>query len=218
MTRREIRALIRENTPWYQQIHLGLGLDTGSSFRWLVRRALGRRSQAELMLASLPDVRGRRVVDVGCNAGLYSLECSCRGAANVLGIERDPRMFGHARVVERIYRETGRPVGAVRFENADLMQRLDLLDDRDVLIACCVLYHLDPLAALQDAIAKSTLDTLAIQGNTAWCKPADGQPGVKHPDVAGIEGITRFVEGAGFRVESVARPDHQFPVIVARRA
>jgi hypothetical protein len=37
-----------------------------------------------------------------------------------------------------------------------------------------------------------------------------------HREIAGVEGITRFAEGAGFGVDSVTA-HHQFPVVVARR-
>lgn len=219
MKRSEIQQLIREHQPWYQQIHFGFLLDTKSSFRHHVRQLLGRRSQWDLLLEALPDLKGRRVIDVGCNAGTNSIEMSCRDAADVLGVEINPRMVAHAQVAERIYRAQGRPIGKVRFENVDLMQRFDLLADRDVLVACCVLYHLGDLAPLERAIAASPIDTLVVQGNTVRCNP-DGSrgAGAVHQEIAGVEGITRFAErSGGFRVVSVTAPEHQFPVVVARR-
>jgi len=216
MRRSEIQQLIREHQPWYQQIHFGFLLDTKSSFRHHVRQLLGRRSQWDVLLEGLPDVAGRRVIDVGCNAGTNSLEISCRGAADVLGVEINPRMVAHANVAERIYRGLGRPVGKLRFENVDLMQRFDLLQDRDVLVACCVLYHLGDLAPLERAIEASPIDTLVIQGNTVRCDRSG--PDALHQETAGVEGIVRFAERAGFRSTSVTAPHHQFPVVVARRS
>ena len=43
--------------------------------------------------------------------------------------------------------------------------------------------------------------------------------GALHQEIAGVPGITRFAErSGGFRVVSVTAPDHQFPVVVARRS
>ena len=36
---------------------------------------------------ALPDVTGKSVLDIGCNAGFYALEMKKRGAARVLGID-----------------------------------------------------------------------------------------------------------------------------------
>ena len=37
---------------------------------------------------NLPDVTGKRILDVGCNVGLYSIELAKMGAAEVIGIDR----------------------------------------------------------------------------------------------------------------------------------
>ena len=42
-----------------------------------------------------PDIRGWRVLDVGCNAGFYSFELARRGAS-VLGIDVDPHYLAQA--------------------------------------------------------------------------------------------------------------------------
>src|SRR4051812_3163340 len=43
------------------------------------------------------DLAGATVLDVGCNAGFYSLEMKKRGAARVLGIDVDDRYLKQAR-------------------------------------------------------------------------------------------------------------------------
>src|ERR687897_2153462 len=47
--------------------------------------------------AALPaDLSGRTVLDVGCNAGFYSIEMKRRGADYVLGIDSDRRYLAQA--------------------------------------------------------------------------------------------------------------------------
>ena len=88
VSRRDIIDAIGRYETWYQNIRFGFLLNTHSSLRKYVKRLLGelipsKGMQAQLVLRSFPDVTGKRVIDVGCNSGLYSVEASCRGASHV---------------------------------------------------------------------------------------------------------------------------------------
>jgi SAM-dependent methyltransferase len=67
--------------------------------------------------ALLPDLAGKRIVDLGCGFGWFSRHAAAEGAASVLGLDLSENMIARARV------ETASP--AVRYEIADL-DRLDL--------------------------------------------------------------------------------------------
>src|SRR5256885_1371364 len=43
------------------------------------------------------DLRGKTVLDIGCNAGFYSIEMKRRGADRVVGIDHDPAYLAQAR-------------------------------------------------------------------------------------------------------------------------
>jgi len=49
------------------------------------------------LLALLPDVRGRRVLDLGCGAGQLAQHLATRGAAEVIGVDVSARMLALAR-------------------------------------------------------------------------------------------------------------------------
>lgn len=49
------------------------------------------------VLARLPDVAGRTVVDLGCGSGRYAAVLRQRGARVVLGLDRSPEMLARAR-------------------------------------------------------------------------------------------------------------------------
>src|SRR5690242_8806459 len=94
MSRAEIEARVRALSPWFHNLELG-GVETApdhflGDYPRMVWRAIA---------PALPqDLSGKSVLDVGCNAGFFSLELKRRGAARVLGVDFDPRYLQQARL------------------------------------------------------------------------------------------------------------------------
>ena len=108
--------------------------------------------------ALLPDVTGKSVLDIGCNAGFYSFEMKRRGAARVLGIDTEPLYTAQARFAADVL---GLDI-AVRdmgvFDVARLAERFDLV------IFMGVFYHLrHPLLALDLIHEHVATDLLLFQ-------------------------------------------------------
>src|SRR5919109_3680597 len=88
---------INELKPWFHNLHLPGGQETAPdhplgdfpAFKW-----------RELAPALPSDLSGWSVLDVGCNAGFYSIELARRGA-NVLAIDVDPHYLRQARWAAR---------------------------------------------------------------------------------------------------------------------
>ncbi len=78
---------------------------------------LAGAAEWESVRALLPDLQGRRIVDLGCGFGWFSRYAADAGAADVLGLDLSENMIARARA------ETQSP--AVRYEIADL-DRLEL--------------------------------------------------------------------------------------------
>ncbi|SFT37434.1 Methyltransferase domain-containing protein [Actinopolyspora lacussalsi subsp. righensis] len=80
------------------------------------------------------DVAGKRVLELGCAAGVLSEQLVERGAA-VFGVDREPRMVELAR---------RRLDGRAEFDVADLSEPLDLVTDSstDLVVASLVLHYL----------------------------------------------------------------------------
>ncbi len=148
-----IRQRIAELGPWFHNLELG-GIQTAPEhflgdyprFKW-------RR-----FAHAIPtDLTGKSVLDIGCNAGFYSLEMKRRGAARVVGIDSDERYLEQARF-------------AARVEGLEIeLRQLDVYDvgalkERfDLVLFMGVLYHLrHPLLAL-DRLAEVVDDTLVFQ-------------------------------------------------------
>lgn len=204
-------------------------LDTRRSpVRSLVKDLLGIKRQEDTLRLSLPDLTGRRVIDIGCNAGLYCVYASLRGAEYVLGVDKGAEFIAQAHDVTAVHRRLGKLMGTIEFRVADIQSNLNLLDDKDVALACASLYHLGPLAPLMDRIERSRIRMLILQGNTVRIRDRRrGETAAEVTDevrrkggnvVAGIVGMTAFCEGMGFRVSAVRFPRDQYPVVIATRA
>jgi tRNA (mo5U34)-methyltransferase len=89
------------------------------------------------------DLRGKTVLDIGCNAGFYSIEMKRRGAARVVGIDSDERYLAQARFAAEV-------LGAeIEFQQMSVYDVAGLGEKFDIVLFMGVLYHLrHPLFAL----------------------------------------------------------------------
>lgn len=99
------------------------------------------RSVEKLAAIKMPkDLTGKRVLDLGCNEGFFSLEAKRRGAAEVIGIERNSKHLGPAR--ERAAAE-GLDID---FREGNM---LDLPDSEfDLVLSLSAIYYLESPAEL----------------------------------------------------------------------
>ena len=90
-----LREQVAELAPWFHNIDLGGGIHTAPD------HFLGdypRFKFARFADALPADLTGKTVLDIGCNAGFYSVEMARRGAARVVGIDSDDRYLEQARL------------------------------------------------------------------------------------------------------------------------
>jgi tRNA (mo5U34)-methyltransferase len=139
MTPREIERQVRRLGEWFHNLDLG-GVKTAPG------HFLGDypRIKWERFAHVIPeDLSGKSVLDVGCNAGFYSMEMKRRGADRVVGIDSDDRYLEQARFAARV---SGI---AVEFRQLDVYHVGELREQFDWVIFMGVLYHLrHPLLAL----------------------------------------------------------------------
>jgi tRNA (mo5U34)-methyltransferase len=89
------------------------------------------------------DLRGKSVLDVGCNAGFYSFEMKRRGAARVLGIDASDHYLAQARFAAETLQLD------VEFRKLSTYQLAELGERFDLVLFMGVMYHLrHPLLAL----------------------------------------------------------------------
>jgi tRNA (mo5U34)-methyltransferase len=149
--RTDIERRIRELGEWFQNMELG-GVPTAPSHFLGDYPAIKFRNFAHAIPESLA---GKTVLDIGCNAGFYSLEMKRRGATRVLGLDFDPAYLAQARFAAEV---TGLEV---EFRQMSVYDIAALGERFDLVIFMGVLYHLrHPLLALDlihEHVAKDSM-------------------------------------------------------------
>lgn len=151
----DIAQKIKELSPWFHNIHLPNGAHTAPDhffgdfpkFKW------------DEIKSHLPeDMEGWSVLDIGCNAGFYSLELAKRGA-KVVGIDLDPHYLKQAEWVLSMHGLEGR----VSLEQKQVYDMAKDTRSFDLIIFMGVLYHLRyPLLAL-DIISEKAKNKMVFQ-------------------------------------------------------
>jgi tRNA (mo5U34)-methyltransferase len=104
------------------------------------------------------NLSGKSVLDIGCNAGFYSMEMKRRGATRVLAIDSDDRYLSQATFAAEV---NGLDI---EFRNMSVYEVPQLGERFDIVIFMGVLYHLrHPLLALDLLHDSVTKDLLIFQ-------------------------------------------------------
>lgn len=149
-----IRTRVRELGEWFQNMDLQ-GVQTAPDhFLGDYPMVKWRRFSRSLPI----DLTGKTVLDVGCNAGFYSLEMKKRGAERVLGIDSDEDYLAQARFAAEV---CGADIEFVKMSVYDVAQ---LREKFDIVLFLGVLYHLrHPLLALDLLYEHAVRDLLVFQ-------------------------------------------------------
>jgi tRNA (mo5U34)-methyltransferase len=135
-----LRARIEALGPWFHNINLGGVWTAPEHFLGDYPNVKFQRFAAHLPV----DLTGKSVLDIGCNAGFYSMEMKRRGAERVVGIDSDDRYLEQARFAAETLGYDN-----IEFRNLSVYDVASLGETFDVVIFMGVLYHLrHPLLAL----------------------------------------------------------------------
>lgn len=229
-----IRQQVEQLGEWFQNLDLK-GVATAPN------HYLGDypRSKWRQISPALPEsMEGLSVLDVGCNAGFYALECKRRGASLVLGIDADARYLAQARLASEVLELE------VEWRRMSVYQVGELDQKFDYVFFLGLFYHLRyPLYAL-DLVVPLVRQRLVFQtmlrGDNSvapvrpnydfWDHSPFGQPGfpamhfVEHsyagdwtnwwiPNRAGAEAMLRAA-----RLDIVAHPEEETWICAPRAA
>ena len=158
MTRETITSELAKLQPWFQYIDLGGGIFTKTE------SAIGEpldypRPTWETVKVCLPhDLSGKSVLDVGCNAGFYSIEMKRRGAARVLGVDSQRSLIRQAVFVRDVL---GLEIEYRRLSVYDL----DPIESGqfDVTLALGLIYHCKHLVLALEKLFAMTGELLIIE-------------------------------------------------------
>lgn len=139
LTADEIRTRAKALGPWFHNIDLQ-GVKTAPDHFLGDYPAVKWRRFSDAIPA---DLSGRSVLDIGCNAGFYSIEMKRRGADRVLGIDFDPEYLEQARFAAEVSGVE------IEFRQLSVYDVAAIGERFDVVLFMGVLYHLrHPLLAL----------------------------------------------------------------------
>jgi tRNA (mo5U34)-methyltransferase len=139
LTTEEIEKKVAELGPWFHNLCLA-GVQTAPnhflgdypSFKW-----------RNFQHAIPEDLTGMTVLDIGCNAGFYSIQMKQRGARRVVGIDHDENYLAQARFAARILDLD------ISFQQLSVYEVAQLAERFDIVFFMGVFYHLrHPLLAL----------------------------------------------------------------------
>jgi tRNA (mo5U34)-methyltransferase len=143
----DVQYEIDKLKPWFHNLHLPGGIQTAPDhplgdfprFKWL------------RIVQSLPiDIRGWKILDIGCNAGFYTFELAQRGAL-VVGIDVDERYLRQARWAARYLNLESQ----ISFRQTSVYQLGREPETFDLVVFMGVFYHLRyPLLGLDIAARK----------------------------------------------------------------
>jgi tRNA (mo5U34)-methyltransferase len=115
------------------------------------------------------DLTGKTVLDIGCNAGFYSIEMKRRGAERVLGVDFDDRYLEQARFAAEVKGQD------IEFRLLSVYDVAALGERFDVVLFMGLLYHLrHPLLALDlihDHVAGDLLVYQSMQRGSPNIEP-----------------------------------------------
>jgi tRNA (mo5U34)-methyltransferase len=151
LTTEQVRRRVRELGDWFHNLNLR-GVQTAPNHFLGDYPELKWRNFANALPA---DLRGKTVLDIGCNAGFYSIEMKRRGADRVLGIDFDETYLAQARFAAEMCDVE------IEFRQASVYDVVSLREKFDLVLFLGVFYHLrHPLLALDlihEHVAKDLL-------------------------------------------------------------
>ena len=152
LSRDEIRRRVDALGPWFHNLDLN-GVPTAPKhFLGDYPAVKWQRFSAALP----PSLDGKTVLDIGCNAGFYSMEMKRRGAARVLGLDSDDEYLAQARFAAEVNDLD------IEFRKLSVYDVGELRERFDLVIFMGVMYHLrHPLLAL-DLIYEHVADDLLL--------------------------------------------------------
>lgn len=215
---------------WYQPVDFGNGIvahvttppDWKAAPEWDQYRGLAKWES--IVKRHIPDVPGKRVLDLGCNNGIISLQLARMGAAGVIGIDRDANIrqktfdclpeqdiVAQANFVKKAFEILNGVEYPVTYIACDISRLSELeLGRFDLILALCVVYHeLDRTPQLIRQLSTMT-DHIILQANLGhtgdlgeWAHPAR---------------LAKLLMDTGFtRIEIDAPQGYIFPIVVGKR-
>jgi tRNA (mo5U34)-methyltransferase len=152
-----LKERVQKLGPWFHKVDLGNGVTTKteSVFGEPADHPLTTWEYVKRVLPE--DLKGKSVLDIGCNGGFYAAEAAKRGG-QVLGVEAKGHHVAQAQFVNEV-------LGLdMRFRKGSLYDLNPAVDGQFDLVLCLgVIYHLKHLVAGIERLFLMTRDQLILE-------------------------------------------------------
>lgn len=160
MTREEIQKEIQRNPRWHYQFDLNGVLTPIHRPEWINRHRQRKRYFFD-PLAKAGGFAGKRVLDLGCNAGFWALNAVRAGCEQVVGIDARE---AHVEQANLVFRANDIPAQKYRFIRDNVFEG-DLAawgGPFDIVLCLGLLYHVCKPMELLERISRVNRDLLLI--------------------------------------------------------
>jgi tRNA (mo5U34)-methyltransferase len=159
-TQQDLQARIDSFDRWHYRFEFDGGLTTPIFDHGHINRHEQRRKYFFEPLVKLcgGSLAGRRVLDLGCNAGYWSLQAADAGADFVLGI--DGRQM-HVDQANLVFSAKGVPASRYRFDCANVFGGA-LAEQFDVVLCLGLMYHVAKPLELFELMAATGAELLVV--------------------------------------------------------
>lgn len=147
----ELQKQVDSFPYWYQRIYLGNNVYT------LPEKAFHEGVWARLLMAYPANLMGASVLDVGCNAGYFSIQHKLLGAGRTVGIESIETYQKQAELCRQVWDLD------IEYLAMDAHEVDQLDEEFDIVVFTGILYHLkNPLQVLE-AVGRVCRDAILIE-------------------------------------------------------
>jgi tRNA (mo5U34)-methyltransferase len=159
----ELQARIAEFPRWHYEFQFANGITTPIHDRRHVNRQEQRRRYffESLLQVTGGSLRGRRVLDLGCNAGFWCLQAIEAGADFALGVDGRQMHIEQARLV---FEAKGVDPARYRFEQGNVFEHA-FAERFDVVLCLGLLYHVSKPIELLELIASVGAQIIVMDTN-----------------------------------------------------
>ncbi len=213
LTRRRIAKKIKEfsSADWYAPAYFGKGIYISR----LWNTEIGDGKWRYILKDNLPPLEGKRVLDLGCNAGYLSTQLLRNGASEVIGIERDDFWITRAGFMKEAYEWADNCIYNLKVVKARIedVPSMDI-GAFDFVMALCCLYYMEgsDMRRLINHLTTIT-DTVVLQCNV---NAAEHAPEILQR--ASVEYNTQLLKENGFpSVRVIAPKFYDRPFIIATK-
>jgi SAM-dependent methyltransferase len=161
----ELRRRISAFPRWHYRFEFADGVSTPVHDRGQINRQRQRYAYffERLLTAAGGSLRGRRVLDLGCNAGFWSLAAHDAGADFVMGIDFNEEYIEQAKLV---FEASGADPGSYQFQQGDVFtQQFDR--GFDVVLCLGLIDQVDRPVELFQLMAGTGAELIVIDSNVS---------------------------------------------------